>query len=340
MSDLYSTSYLVGVIEGLPPAPMSLLRRYFPSVIEEDSEEIHFDKSIRNRLMAPFVAPVVEGQIVEERGSTTEIFRPAYVKPKTPLDPRGALKRVPGEARGGSMSAADRQRLRVANTMADHRNYIERRLEWMAAQALRTGAVTVSGEKYPTQVVSFGRAAGLTVTLAGTDVWTDAASTPVDDLHAWNVLALQQPDGAPLTEFVMDPDALSAFRAHADVKDVLDTRRGSDSTFNMTGLQEGELQWVGRIDQFNIFTYQAWYESTIGSLQPFLPSGTVIGLNPVQLEGVQQFGAILDVDSLQAMRYFPKSWVEQDPSRRFVMTQSAPLIVPARPNATVGASVL
>lgn len=338
--DHYTTTYLAGVIESLPPAPMALLQRYFPAVIEEDTEEIHFDKTIRNRLMAPFVAPVVEGQIVEERGSRVEIFKPAYVKPKTPLNASGALKRIPGEGPGGTMGMADRQRVRVANTMADHREYIERRLEWMAAQALRTGSVTVTGEKYPTTVVSFGRAAGLTVTLAGGSLWSAGTSTPIADLHSWNVLAQQQPDGAALDEFIMDPDALAAFLAHADVKERLDTRRGSDSTFSMRGLVEGELQYVGRIDRFDIFSYQSWYESTIGSLQPFLPSGTVIGVGPRRLEGVQQFGAIRDVRALRAMRYFPKSWIEEDPSVEIVMTQSAPLIVPGRPNATVGAGVL
>jgi hypothetical protein len=31
---------------------------------------------------------------------------------------------------------------------------------------------------------------------------------------------------------------------------------------------------------------------------------------------------------------FPKMWRENDPSAEFVMTQSAPLMVPLRPNST------
>lgn len=337
----FTTNFLLGLIEGLPTPPMSLLDRYFPAVVEETSEEVHFDKTVRNRLMAPFVSPVAEGQIMTERGHETETFKPAYLKPKTPLDPTRAVKRYPGEQMGGSLSPQDRQRLRVAQTVLDHQAYILRRLEWMASQILQTSAVTVQGAKYPTQVVDFGRDASLTVSLTGgVDTWDEAASTPVEDLHDWNELAMKQPDGGPILDFIMDPDAGGAFRRHADVKERLETRRAGGSEITFEPMREEGIRLLGTIDGFNIWIYQAWYETTIGSPQPFFPSGTVVGANPAIMEGVQLYGAILDDQALRAMRFFPKSWLENDPSRRYIMTQSAPLVVPGRPNSTVKASVL
>jgi hypothetical protein len=38
--------------------------------------------------------------------------------------------------------------------------------------------------------------------------------------------------------------------------------------------------------------------------------------------------------------YFVKSWTEEDPSVRFLMLQSAPLVFPTRPNASFKAKVL
>jgi len=340
MPDQFSTNFLIKVIQGLPRGPMGLLQRYFPQVIEEESEEIHFDRSIRYRIMAPFVSPRVEGQIIEERGFHTDTFKPAYVKPKTPLDPTRAVKRVAGEQIGGSLSPEQRQMLRITNTLQDHLNYIDRRLEWMAAQALLSGSVTVSGDKYPEVVVSFGRDAALTVTLAGNDLWSDTAnSDPLGDLQAWSLLGMQKPGGAPLIDFVMDPDAFTAFRNHPKVQTKLDTRREQGSELVGRPQMDEGLHFKGTIDGFNIWVYQAWYEVTIGTLVPFFPSGTVVGATPA-IEGVQHFGAILDEDVLEAMAFYPKSWVEPDPSRRFVMTQSAPLVVPGRPNASLKASVL
>jgi len=338
--DQFSTNYLIGVIEGLPRPPMGLLSRYFTTIIEETSEEIHFDKSIRYRLMAPFVSPLVAGRIMEERGFTTETFKPAYLKSKTPLDPTRAVKRVAGEKIGGAYSPQDRDRLRIAATLADHIAYIDRRLEWMAAQVLLGGSVTVSGDDYPTVVVNFGRDADLTITLSGNDLWSDETnSDPLGNMHDWSILAMQQEAGAPIVDYIFAPDVFKNFRKHPKVEKRLDLRREVGAEIRVTPTKEEGLQFMGTVDGFNIWTYQAWYEDTIGTLTPFFASGTVVGATPA-IEGVQHFGAILDVEALRAMRYFPKSWTEDDPSRRFVMTQSAPLIVPGRVNASLKASVL
>ncbi len=344
MADLYTSNYLIGVIEGLPALGdpnTRLLERYFGRLIEEDSEEIHFDKSIRYRIMAPFVSPLVEGAILEERGLTTETFKPAYIKPKTPLDPTRAVKRTAGEQIGGSLSAGDRQRLRVSQTLEDHRAYIERRLEWMAAQVLLAGSVVISGDKYPAVTVDFGRAAGLTVTLAGGDLWSDETNAdPLANLHDWNEAAMKSVAGAPIQDFIMDPDAFKNFRKHPKVTAKLDLRREVGAELRIQPLRSEGLRYMGSIDGFDIWVYQVWYEDTIGTLVPFFASGTVCGAS-AGIEGVQHFGAIYDEGAgYQAMRYYPKSWVEDDPSRRFVMTQSAPLVVPGRVNATFKASVL
>ena len=51
------------------------------------------------------------------------------------------------------------------------------------------------------------------------------------------------------------------------------------------------------------------------------------------------YGAIQDLESLQAEERFPKMWEEKDPSVAMAMTQSAPLPVPARIEASAFATV-
>ena len=42
--------------------------------------------------------------------------------------------------------------------------------------------------------------------------------------------------------------------------------------------------------------------------------------------------------AFKALRYFSKSWLEEDPAVRWLLMQSAPLVVPYRPNASLCAT--
>ena len=341
MASLYSTDTLLRIVRDLKVPRSDLLDRFFPEIQQETSEEIHFDVEGRPRKLAPFVSPVVEGTIVEESGFTTKTFKPAYVKPKTTLDPQRALKRTMGERIGGSLSPAEREMAILTQEMQNQITMIRRRLEWMASQVLRTGAVTISGDKYQTAVVSYGRTAGHTVTLMGNDLWsaTHADSNPPEDLQTWATLVVKN-SGADPIDVVMDPDAWKNFRAHAKVTAKLDLRRGTGSEIDIGAMRQAGLAFKGTLDGFNIFVYQDWYETDAGVVTPFLPSGTVIMSGP-GLEGVQAFGAIVDPEAgLAAVPWYTKSWIEKDPGRRILMTQSAPLVVPFRPDASVAATVL
>lgn len=340
MADNYTTDFVMGVLEDLTVPRTALLDSFFPMIQTEESEEIHFDKLDGAKKLAPFVSPVVQGQIVQERGFTTKTFTPAYIKPKTPLDPTRPLKRAAGEQIGGQLSAADRADLILIQEMENQIQMIRNRMEWMAAQVLSSGSVTISGDGYQTVSVDFGRTAGHTVTLTSTDVWDDTASTPRDDLQDWATL-ISKNSGGDARVVVMEPAAWTKFRSHADVKDALDFRRTSDTVSVRAGaMTERGLSYRGTIDGFDIFVYQDWYQDSSGTVTPFLAADTVVMVAPDALEGTQAFGAILDpAAGYMALPYFPKVWYEDDPGRNILMTQSAPLVVPLRPDATLAATI-
>src|SRR5262245_5978299 len=114
MATLYDTSVLVGVVRNLIGVPQFLLDRYFPTIQTETSEEIHFDVEEYRRRIAPFVSPLVEGQIVESLGYTTNIFKPAYIKDKRVVDMNRPFKRSINERVGGDQSPAERLRAHIA----------------------------------------------------------------------------------------------------------------------------------------------------------------------------------------------------------------------------------
>ena len=339
MADLYSTDVLLGVLEDLAVPKSALLDRYFPSVQTDQSEEIHFDLIDGAKKLAPFVSPVLEGRVMQQRGYTTKTFKPAYVKPKTPLDPNRPLKRFLGERiAGGEMSASDREMAILAMEQESHIQLIRNRLEWMAAQILLTGAVTISGDGYQTVSVDYGRHADHTVTLAGGDRWSETTATPLDDLQDWATNVAKNGGGEAI-DVIMEPSAWKDFRAHAAVVGKLDYRSARGDEINLGAMRERGLSFKGTIDGFNIFVYQDWYETDAGVVTPFIAAGTVI-MASQDIDGVQAFGAIQDpAAGYVAVPYYPKSWIQDDPGQRFLMTQSAPLVVPLRPNGSVAATV-
>lgn len=341
MADLFSTDTLTAIVEDLRVPQLGLASAYFTDVIEEDSEEIHFDVDNKPRRIAPFVSPLVAGKVVQSRGFRTATFKPAYVKDKRVFSPTRAVKRAMGERiGGGQLSPEQRMELLVAQDLQDQLEMLERRLEWMAAKVLSTGKVTVAGDEYPSVEVDFGRAAGLTIVKTSGNKWSDSGVNPLDDLQDWSDTMVKA-SGVGLSEVTMTIDVWKVFRKHADVKSRLDAWRGNSTLQPDAHQREGRV-FQGRVDGFDIYSYSGWYvDPTSGTETALLPAGTVIGSGaPSSVQGARQFGAILDHDALMAMAYFVKSWLEQDPSMRYLLMQSAPLLVPYRPNATFGATVL
>jgi hypothetical protein len=340
MADLFSTDVLTRVVASLIGNPQFLVDRYFGMTQTETSEQIHFDTIPGKRRIAPFVSPLVEGQIVENLGYSTSTITPAYIKDKRVFDMNKPLKRAPGEQIGGTMSPADRQRALLATSLQDQLDMLRRRQEVMAGEILTTGKSTITGDKYPTVVLDFGRAAGNTITAA--TLWSVTTSTPLNDLQDWSQIVLQQ-TGAMLQDVIMTVDVWKVFKSNTSVTNYLNLWRTWTAMPTMaapTQMTEGGV-YMGEIAGFNVYVYSGWYvDPSSGTELPILPAGTCI-LTSGALEGVRAYGAIRDESAgLQALPYYVKSWVEEDPSVRFVMLQSAPILFPYRPNASFKAKVL
>lgn len=339
MADLFSTNTLNAIVQDLRLPRMGLAAMYFSNISQDDTEEIHFDVDNKPRRMVPFVSPLVAGQTVASRGFATSTFKPAYVKDKRVFSPTRAVQRVMGERiGGGALTPEQRIEALVVQDLQDQLEMIERRMEWMAANIFNAGSVTVVGDQYPSTVVNFGRHANLSQTLTTSARWGESGVKPLDSLQDWNDEVVLR-SGVGISEWIMTTDAWKIFRADEDVKKRLD-RTAPTSTLTQDAHRQEGMVYQGTIDGFDIYTYSGWVvDPTSGQEAALLPTFTVLGAAGANVEGVRHFGAIMDHDSLQAQPYFSKSWVEQDPSIRYLMTQSAPLLVPYRPNATFRAKV-
>jgi hypothetical protein len=346
--DIFSTGVLARVVENLPPPSTFLLDTFFPNVQTSEDENIYFDVDTSKPRITPFVHPLLPGKIVADRGFATNSFKPAYAKDKRVLQPNAPVKRRQGEKIGGSMTPMQRRQAAIAQNLEDQLDMLTRREVVMASEALRLGQVTVTGEGYPSVVVNFGRAGGLTVALAGGNRWGQAGVSPLDNLETWAGL-VQTNSGAIARTVVMDPKAWGIFRNDATVEKRLNTliagQRGSLDMGPLTfGPGAKRARYVGSIGDFDFWVYSEPYVDENGANQNMMPDYTVImgaaGGDKYTLEGVRCYGAIQDEEAqFKAERYFVKSWLEKDPAVRYLLLQSAPLVVPFRPNASFCATV-
>lgn len=349
MENIFDTSALVQVVPNLKTSQNWLLDKFFPNIVESNTEEVAIDVDVGLRRMAPFVSPLVEGKMVESRKYQTNTFKPAYIKDKRAPDLRKPIRRQIGERIGGEYTAAEREMLNIQFEMADQIDMINRRLEWMAASALTTGTVTVAGEGYETKVVDFARSAALTITLSGSDKWplTVASGTtntqPSDDIEDWQTQFLKESGSVP-TDIVFTNKSWKAFRLDTTIKDNAITFPALSPFGNQINagaqIQKGAV-YKGRWGNFDLWLYNDWFIDPLDNKEkPMIPDGAVI-MSSADLMGTRAFGVIMDpAFNYGPMAYAPKSWLIEDPAQRLLLMQSAPLVIPSRVNASLCATVV
>lgn len=341
----YGTAVLLGVLQSLENAPITFFRdRFFTTEVRSDREEILFDVIDKKRRLAPFVSPLVRGKLMETRGFSTRVFKPAYVKPKSVIKPTDAIKRLPGEQIAGNLSMDQRRNIHIRNALQEQDEAITMREEVMCAEALRLGQVTVTGDGYGTVVVAFGRDAALREVLAGASLFSDASAKPLKYIQDKALLVRKKSGGAVVRDVICGTDAYQAILdrlTDSEEEVLLNTQMRGQTTSVQLGPRTAEkVVFQGTIGQFNFWTYSDTYQDADGTEVEVMPAKEII-LVGSDVEGHRCYGAIFDPRAqLQPLPRFPKNWIEEDPAQELVMTQSAPLMVPLRPNASFSAQVL
>lgn len=339
---VYDTSALVGVVENLLSPPSFLLDTFFSNEVVSDTEYVAIDVFQGKRRLAPFCAPTVAGKLVASRGFTTTEFKAPYVKDVRVLDPRRPIRRAIGEQVGGNvLTPGQRENAVIAMEMEDQIAMLTRRMEWMAASALVSGSISVSGEGYPDPVtINFQRSAAQTLTLLTTARWGESGVSPVDDVDTWAATVLQA-SGYVVTDIIHTPSTWKYYREDLRAKGVLDS----------TMIQRGDLppggrvpeeggQYLGQQGGYNHWRYYGWYVDPADDTEkPLIPDNTLL-LTTRRLDGVRAYATILDPEfNYQALKFAPKTWVEKDPAVRKILMQAAPLVIPTNVNASMAVTV-
>lgn len=334
MIDIYSTAFVNRVVDELIPVPTVFLDLFFPEVLNHDTEEVAIDKVTDKPRITPFVHPLHEGKVVDSLGYSTKLVKPAYIKDLRVHNPLRALKRRAGETLQGSLSPQQRQQLNLVDDIADQNRMATRRMEVMAIEAVRDGKCTIVGGGF-NAIVDFGRDPSLTETLLSTDKWDSSADVDIPaQLEEWSQ-EIADFDGS-VEAVIMDSKAWRLFSTNNKVNALLDIRRGDNSNLIIspeTAIRAG-VQYKGMLGNFPIWVYSGSYvDPADGVTKKYMPDNTVV-LAGRRIEGVRHFGAIMDVDVLVSRDRYVQTWTEKNPSRRLLMMESAPLLVPYRPNSS------
>jgi hypothetical protein len=354
--ELWSTRKLLGVFRDVKPETR-YFGQFFTKQMRSDDEWIDFEKlPVRNRELASFVKPMGRGKGVTAQVVQGYRFKPANLVVEDSVDPLRPLTFQPGidfsmlEGGNGRLSPMQRKELIKAQMAQDLIDMVERRWEWMRAQAIINGTVVCAYVDGSSVTVDFQRAAGHTETLGGGNRWGDSGVSILDHIASivdeMNAAAF---GGVP-TRITMGGGVAAVMRNDEEIKAHMD--------INMTGgvhrvdrglapadkvYKFGELFIGGASGQ----VIELWVNNETytvdGSETRYLANNAIVATSTATaINGYECFGMIVDPDAeYQPLPLFPKNFQTGERVKvENLSVESAPLFVPINPNATYKATVI
>lgn len=330
--DLYTPAELMAAREENIKFSQLFLSLFFPNVMTFTTKKVMLDQIPGKVGMAVYCAPTVSGKIIKTRGYLTQSFEPGYAKPKHTVDLQATLRRMAGEAIGGTLSPGERYDFLVAQNLEDEEKALQQLEEHQAVQACLYGTYTMAGENLPEPItVDMQRNAANHIVQAADARWsTKDAETydPTGDIDGYADLS----SGA-IDVIVMGGKAWTALNRFKPFRDKFDSRRGSVSLAEL-GLKDLGA-WVSIKgyygDTMIVVTKNKYYDDKAKAEKLYMPENGML-LGSRSADGYRLYGCIQDMDAIndgmeEAARY-PKNWKEGgDPSNYYTMTQSAPAMV-------------
>lgn len=335
---IFDPRVLDEVVRLLPPNNSWFTNTFFKRRrnIEGSKADVDFFKGTRR--LAPFVNPKGQAKGVGKQGFQTNQFVTPLLRMKDTTDQEQLEVRVMGELlQNSGMTKADRAIQKMAEVIADFNSMIDRRVEWMAAQALFTGKIPVKGEGVNYEIdFKFTNKATCGTTPGYGVVWsTKATADPLADLEKAMLTCVKSGYRRPNIA-VMARDAYNEFINCELLLNKLDKWQMQLAIIDPKVLPAG-ITYGGTIQHLNlsIYIYDEWYlDDDDKTEKPMVPDGTVLLISTDARFSIY-FGEMLLADEaapggLRSVigERAAESWVEKDPAARFLALQSRPLTAP------------
>ena len=334
MNPNYEPRTLLAAFETGPLSHTFLRDTFFPAREYPPTALVEFDFRRGRRKMAPFVAPLVGGKIMERMGYETRFYRAPRIAPVRALRIPDLEARLPGENIYMGRTASDRAADLIAEDSIFLDTAISRREEWMCRALLINGSITVTADNGYTNVINFMESSQGTPNnhYVPTTKWDQAGSDPFADMEAARLAVIKDSGIAP-DIVLMGATAKSAFLNNANVAKFLDSIRFSIATIKPR-IIDPAVVFIGSQAGLEYYSYAEYFEDDAGNIYPMLPPELVLLASTTTANKIV-YGAYTQLEDAKARRFvtyqtsrIPFVYGEEDDGALFYRLTSCPLPMP------------
>jgi hypothetical protein len=333
----YSTRTLLEAFEAGPIVSTFLRDTFFTGRDYPPTSTVEFDFRRGRRKMAPFVAPLVGGKVMERMGFETRFFKAPRIAPVRALRTPDLEPRLMGETIYAGRTEADRAAELMAEDSEFLDNAISRREEWMCRQVLINGGITVTAENGYQQVINYLEY-GIPPTNANnhwpiTTKWDTAGSDPLKDLQAARLDNIKRSGISPNVA-LFGTNAADVFIRNASVKELLDVRRYELGMIEPI-IQSDSVIRFGRVPGLELYSYAEYFEDDAGTLFPMLPPDLVMIIS-TNVPNKIVYGAFTQLEDVKSKRFvtyqtsrIPYVYGDEEGGTLYYRVTACPLPMPA-----------
>lgn len=337
---LYDTTVMLRTVKKMYPVICFFKNRYFPTSAGDifPTNEVLIEYKEGNRKMAPFVIPKKGGIAVARDGYSAKRYAPPLIAPEIPLTIDDLRKKGFGEGIYSDKTPEQRQAEVLGEDLADLGERIDRREEWMCREILISGEVTMKhyaekyGEGIPEEKILRFYSSTFDNQFTPAHNWDENGATPYNDTASMIQMLVKA--GCPVKDLVFSYDAWEKFILDSTTQTLLNNRRIELGHIEPIETPDG-VAYMGQIvihgKKLDIFVYEEQFENDNGTIESFLPSGTVIATAPGM--GKTLYGAITQLEKDEQFHTYegtkvPYYIADQHNGTRTIRLSSAPVPVP------------
>lgn len=297
---------------------------------------VEFDFRRGRRKMAPFVAPLIGGKVMERQGYETRFFRAPRIAPARALRIPDLEARLPGETIYSGRTAADRAAELLAEDSVYLDEAISRREEWMCREVLVNGKITVTAENGYQNVIDYmGSSAGNADNHTPcTPTWDDlAASDPLMDLERARLDTIRSSGISPNVA-LFGNTAKEAFIKNTNVQKYLWNRRYELGSVEPI-IDSDAVVRFGMVPGMELYHYAEYFEDDAGQLFPMLPDPLVMLLS-TNVPNKIVYGAFTQLENAKTKQFvtyqtsrIPLVYGDEEDGQLWYRLTSCPLPMPA-----------
>lgn len=331
----YETRTLLAPFEQGPVVSTFLRDTFFAGREYPQTNLIEFDFRRGRRKMAPFVAPLIGGKVMERQGFETHYFKAPRIAPVRNLRVPDLEPRMFGETIYQGGTAANRAAQLLAEDAVFCDEAISRREEWMCREVLVHGKLTIVADHGYVMVVDFMQEGSGSVSNQFTPgvQWDDPAATPLQDLEDARLLNIKESGISPDIA-LFGTDAKTAFVNNASVQKLLDIRRFELGNV-APRIDSNQVVRFATLPGIECYAYAEYFEDDAGALFPMLPPNAVLLLSSNAGNKIV-YGAFTQLEDAKAKRYvtyqtsrIPFVYGDEENGHLFYRLTSQPLPMPS-----------